>query len=278
MKRRTVVLWGILFILFLCVIGWLSLCERQKETVTKWEYEEKEKEMRQDLFDGGVYVPTPKEVWENPYIYRYNHKLCKEKGLIKGESLDVYYLCLQAIYRANLDALLLKELDIGKLEDELKKSSLGFASRRQREQELYEKEATMRLEFILLRNNLYIEYLKEDQIELLKEKLYSGKPFVTDELQKMVEKTCQEVIRVRNPKDWEDKRRFLYSEVQGRKPVIPNQALVLEIANVMEYDASGNLLLNEHMTEKCEYLDKVKGEKEKEYSDILGMEVYILLA
>ena len=41
--------------------------------------------MRQDLFDGGVYVPTPKEVWENPYIYRYNHKLCKEKGLIKGE-------------------------------------------------------------------------------------------------------------------------------------------------------------------------------------------------
>ena len=53
---------------------------------------------------------------------------------------------------------------------------------------------------------------------------------------------------------------------------------VLEIANVMEYDASGNLLLNEHMTEKCEYLDKVKGEKEKEYSDILGMEVYILLA
>ena len=29
-------------------------------------------------------VPSAEEISENPYIYRYNHELCKEKGLLKG--------------------------------------------------------------------------------------------------------------------------------------------------------------------------------------------------
>lgn len=111
----------------------------------------------------------------------------------------------------------------------------------------------------------------------MKEKLRAGRPLVTDELQAMAEKTFQEVIRVRNREKWEDKSNFLYPELEGRKPRIPNQALVLKISNDMEYDRSGNLLRDERMKEKCECLDHIKEEKEKEYSEILGIEVYILL-
>ena len=52
---------------------------------------------------------------------------------------------------------------------------------------------------------------------------------------------------------------------------------MLGISNAMEYDGSGNLISEDHMREKCEYLEQVKAEKEKEYSEILGKEVYILL-
>lgn len=226
---------------------------------------------------GKLKVPSLKEVSDNPYIYRYNHELCEAKGLSKGDRLSRRYLCMQAVYRANLDAYLLDVLNLKELDEELRNSILGFARRKTKDRDLYERESTMGLEFIYLRNNLYIEYLKEDELKLLADQLKNGKAAVTDELKDMVKETCREVVRVRNPKDWKDESRFLYSEAQGYKPVIPNQALVLEISNAMAYDASGNLLPGDHMEEKCEYLDKIKREKEQEYSGLLGMEVYILL-
>lgn len=269
--RRAIALLLIMSILAVCAFGRTLWRKGQRETKGK------EKDMRKELVQEGLYVPTTREIRENSFIYRYNHKLCREKRLIEGDSLGSYYLCLQAIYRANLDALLLEKLDIRSLEEEFQKSKLGFVCRRQEDKELYEKESAMGLKFISLGNNLYIEYLEEEQLNLLEEKLGTGKPFVTDELQAMAEETYQEVIRVRNPGRWEEKSTFLYPEGQGRKPKIPSQALVLKISNVMEYDASGNLILDEHMREKCEYLEQLKDEKEKEYSEILGIDVYILL-
>ncbi len=222
-------------------------------------------------------IPLQKDVSENPYIYCYNYELCREKELIKGEELDYHYLYMQAIYRLNLDAYLLETLDIKALNEKLKNSDLGFVCRKPENRNLYERESMMELEFIYLRNNLYIEYLSEDQLKLLENQLKAGKTEVTDEIKKMVKETYREVIRVRNPANWEDQSSFLYPEAKGRKPKIPNRALVLGVSNAMEYDASGNLLPENHMKEKCEYLEKVKAEKEKEYSEILGTQVYILL-
>ena len=45
----------------------------------------------------------------------------------------------------------------------------------------------------------------------------------------------------------------------------------------MKYDSSGKLLPDRYRREKYEYLDRIKKEKEKEYSEILGAEVYILI-
>ena len=84
--------------------------------------------------EGGK-VPTVAEVSKNPYIYRYNHELCKEKGLTEStDYLSSRYLYMQAVYRANLDAYLLKTLDIGKLDEELGNGGLeiGRASCRER--------------------------------------------------------------------------------------------------------------------------------------------------
>lgn len=239
---------------------------------------EKEEDMGQYALAGKLNVPTAGEVSENPYIYRYNHGLCREKGLIAGDGrLSSRYLYLQAAYRANLDAYLLKALDIKKLDEELKSSSLGFKCPKNEGRNLYERGSAMGLAYICLRNNLYIENLEKSQLDILERHLKTGKEAVADEILEMVKESYKEVIRVRNPGNWEGEEHFLYAAAQGRKPEIPDDALVLEISDSTEYDASGNLLEECRMGEKYRYLEQVKATKEKEYAGILGIPVYILL-
>lgn len=237
--------------------------------------QEKDGKLTEDR-GGRLWIPTVQDVSENPYIYRYNHELGRAKGLLEENCLNYRYLCLQAVYRANLDAYLMETLDIRSLDEELKNSGFGFVSHKPEDQNLYERESAMGLEFIYLRNNLYIEYLSREQLSLLEHSLGQGEPYVTDAVKDMAKETYQEIIRVRDPGDWEGESRFLYPESQGRKPVIPNHALVLGIANDMEYDAAGRLVPDENRTAKYEYLDRIKEDKEREYLEILGTEVYIL--
>ena len=232
---------------------------------------------KQDKRESAIRIPTVKEVSDNPYIYRYNHDLGRAKGLLSKDCLNDRYLRLQAVYRANLDAYLREVLDIETLDEELRNSRLGFVSHKSGKQNLYERGSAMGLEFIYLRNNLYIEYLDEEQLSLLERRLETGKHPVTDEIKAMVTETFREIIRVRDPRDWEDRSSFLYPGVQGQKPMIPNHALVLGIANDMEYDASGRLAPDAFRKEKYEFLDRIKKEKEREYSRITGVKVYILI-
>lgn len=229
------------------------------------------------LKETGIEVPSLMEVEDNPYIYRYNHELGMEKGLLNKDCLNNHYLNLQAVYRANLDAYLLDVLDLKKLDEELRNSSLGFISHKAEERNLYEKESTMGLTYIYQRNNLYIEYLSDDQISLLRHLLESEEVLVTDESKDMVKETFREVVRVRNPRDWGNESRFLYPESRGRKPKIPSHALVLGIANPILYDGSGKIFPDEYRKEKDRYLDRIKDKKGREYSEILGTEVYILI-
>ncbi len=261
--------------------------EGGKGTEMRREKQDKSKEMcrnqikseadAQYLPESAIRIPTVKEVSDNPYIYRYNHDLGRAKGLLSKECLNDRYLRLQAVYRANLDAYLREVLDIETLDEELRNSRLGFVSHKSGKQNLYERGSTMGLEFIYLRNNLYIEYLDEEQLSLLERRLETGKHPVTDEIKAMVTETFREIIRVRDPWDWEDRSSFLYPGVQGQKPMIPNHALVLGIANDMEYDASGRLAPDAFRKEKYEFLDRIKKEKEREYSRITGVKVYILI-
>ncbi len=271
-KHKRVILW-ILIMTIIIIAGsniW-QYCQEKKEERGEG------KEMRQYELVNMLKIPTVEEVSDNPYIYRYNHKLAMEKGLTDEDRLSNYYLCMQAVYRANLEAYLLEVLDIKKLDEELKDNELGFTSHKPENKNLYEKESMMELEFIYLRNNLCIEYLDKEQLKLLDYQLKEEREAVTSELKSMVSETYPEIIKVRDLEGGKEQRSFLYSEIQGGKPKIPNQALVLEIVNSWEYDASGNLLTEDNMQEKCDYLEKIKERKEKEYSEILETEVYILL-
>lgn len=263
----------VVFCIFVLGTLTVSLWCCQKEC-----YAGKEEDMSRYRLAGELYIPEKEEVVNNGFIYRYHHGLMREKGLAEGDEISSYYLCLQAVYRANLDAYLLETLDIRALDRELGSSELGFVSHRPGEKNLYERESSMGLEFLYLRNNLYIEYLSEKQLEMLKTCLRTGDTAVTEELKQMVKETYPEVIRVRGPAGREERDGFLYPEEAGREPVIPNQALVLGITDCMEYDEEGNILPGDHMREKREYLNQLKEKKEEEYSRILGITVYIQIS
>ena len=84
----------------------------REEAKMKQEYQEARGKVRGYLREIGIEAPSIAEVEENPYIYRYNHELGKEKGLLDEDRLNRYYLNLQAVYRANLDAYLMEMLDV----------------------------------------------------------------------------------------------------------------------------------------------------------------------
>lgn len=226
---------------------------------------------------GQLKVPTPEEAAEDVYAYRYNYEKMKEKGLADSGGPGKYYFYLQAVYRANLDAYLLEETDIKELDGKLRNSGLGFEGRKPEKKNLYERESTMGLELIYLRNHLYIENLNARELALLDNQLKNGDTPVTEELKEMVKRTCPQVVRVRDWDGGRDSRGFFYADSPGKEPEIPNQALVLAITNDVRYDASGKLIPGDPVKERYGYLEEVKGEKEREYSEILGVPVYILL-
>lgn len=259
---------GLTVLLFLAVFLWYC----QKECC-----DGREENMGNDILAGSLMVPAEEEVTgNNGFIYRYNHELMREKGLAEGDGISRYYLCLQALYRANLDAYLLETLNLGELDGELLESGLGFESPGPEEKNLYERESAMGLKFIYLRNNLYIEYLDDKPLESLKSWLMTGDTVVTGELKQMAKETYREVIRVREADGRDPEEGFLYPGKLGREPEIPNDALVLGISDKMKYDGGGNFLPDDNREERHKYLCRIKEEKEKEYSRILGADVYIL--
>lgn len=233
--------------------------------------------MSQYVLAGKLKIPSWEDYRKSGQICRYNHGLMREKGLEKGGAPGDYYLYLQAVYRENLEAYLLEALDIEALDERMRDSGMGFESSRDEEKDLYEKGSSMGLAYLYLKNNLYIEYLDESQLGLLDRQLKTQKTAVTDELKKMAKDTFRDVIRVRDPENWEDRRGFLYPPAKGRMPEIPSQALVLAITDHIRYDGEGNFQPGDHRKERRAYLGRIKESKEREYAQILGCQVYILI-
>ena len=200
----------------------------------------------------------------------------KEKGLTKTDEFNEKYLYLQALYRANLESYLLEVLDLQETDEFLKSSELEFVTKKEEEKDVYERYSTMDLTFIYLRNNLHIEYLTKEEIALLEKHLMEGKEVIDEEVKEMVKETYPIIIKVRSPwYDYQEDLEFRASYSQGEEPDIPNTALVIAIDNCFRYDENDNVYPKDNFVGKMECVKKIKLEKEKKYSEILNIPVYI---
>jgi hypothetical protein len=208
----------------------------------------------------------------------FNYELAESKGLCKGETLNDKYFMLQALYKKTFEEYLITRIDIKKFDDELKDSELKFISGREKHKSIYQKYDYMNLTFIYLINNIHVEKLDDSDLELLQTSLKQYNGEISDELIKMIEKTYQSVITI-TYKSINDDNDYdvLYGNTINGERRVPNNALVLEINTIPEYDKEGNYVDREKEVVKDDYIDDMIARMEEEFTVELRIPVEVLI-
>ncbi|WP_427875643.1 hypothetical protein [Flavobacterium sp. MMS24-S5] len=141
-------------------------------------------------------------------------------------------ISVQALYRKALDHYFLEKLDLKKYDSLLATSKLRFIRRSTKRQNVYQQTSTLALNYIYLRNNIYIERLDKKRLVFLQSRIDNQKLNVDEELIEVVRKTYSEIINV-FPEE-KSSRTVLYSK-DGKKTA-PNNAVIFEIAHQSEFN------------------------------------------
>lgn len=145
-----------------------------------------------------------------------NNELLKEKGFNVYE--DSSYFDLLNKYKVFLEQYLKEKLCLDLIDENLGKSPLGFEKIKEEDKDFYQKTSTMGLDYIYLRNNIYIEHLNDEDIEFL-----SNQNEYNDNVKEFVKRTCVSVI---NP--YEDNRIVFYGP-ENQKHICDSTDIVLGI-------------------------------------------------
>ncbi len=145
-----------------------------------------------------------------------NNDLLKEKGFNIYE--DNSYFELLNRYKSFLEQYLKEKLCLDLIDENLEKSPLGFEKIKDEDKDFYQKTSTMGLNYIYLRNNIYIEHLKDEDIEFL-----SKQSEYNDTTKEFIKRTCISVI---NP--YEDSKIIFYGP-ENQKHICDSTDIVLGI-------------------------------------------------
>jgi hypothetical protein len=202
--------------------------------------------------------------------YYYKKALMIEKGLAKKDStkLSDEYILLQKIYREYFSKYLLEVLDIKKYDDMLIDNKLDFIQKPEEKQTIEQEFDCMDLEYIYLRNVLYIENLENDELDLLRESINKDIT-LTSEYKKFIEDTYLKVIKV-------DRTQIIMYDMDSDN-FVPNDAIVFKISTYPNYNTEGNIIDKKNEKEKEEYILNLKESMQNELAKkIENQEIYII--
>ena len=127
------------------------------------------------------------ENYEKQFPFILNQKLMQEKGLWI-EKPSRRYFNLTNKYKRLLECSLIKCLPLEQIDSNMEKSDLGFVPVETPAMDFYQATSGMGLNYIYLRNNIYIEKLSEKDLVLL-ESLNSE-----EDEEQFVKRTLKDVI------------------------------------------------------------------------------------
>jgi hypothetical protein len=127
------------------------------------------------------------ENYEKQFPFILNQKLMQEKGLWI-EKPSQRYFDLTNKYKRLLERSLIKCLPLEQIDSNMEKSDLGFVPVETPAMDFYQATSGMGLNYIYLRNNIYIEKLSEKDLALL-ESLNSE-----EDEEQFVKRTLKDVI------------------------------------------------------------------------------------
>ena len=111
-------------------------------------------------------VPINEDNFRNQLPFVLNIELLKQKGLGE-EKPNQRYFALTNKYKRLLENYLLKYLPLEQIDTNMRKDDLGFVPIKTPDLDFYQATSGMGLNYIYLRNNLYIEKLSEEALAAL---------------------------------------------------------------------------------------------------------------
>lgn len=155
-----------------------------------------------------------------------NLKLAEEKGLVTDNKLNSRYFNIQKNYKIIFEKYIAETLNLKKYDDLLANSNLKIDSCVPYRMDYYQKNSTLNLKYIYIKNNLHIEKLAKEDLDSLEK--------ANDEelLKDIVKKTYPDVIKINYLDDKEIKGKFKTQYFEGfdsPNTVFNNDSLVLII-------------------------------------------------
>lgn len=148
-----------------------------------------------------------------------NNDLLVKKGFKIDEENNEYFTLLNK-YKKFFEGYLKEKLPLELIDDNMKKSDLKFVPIKKEDMDFYQITSTMNLDFIYLRNNLYIEKLSKEDLDFL-----SKKDKLDEESKDFIKRTYQTVI---NPYENDEKRIIFYGP-ENEKHLCDSTDVVLGI-------------------------------------------------
>jgi len=157
-----------------------------------------------------------------------NNDLLVEKGFKIDEDNNEYFKLLNK-YKKLFEEYLKEKLPLELIDDNMKKSDLKFVPIKKENMDFYQITSTMNLDYIYLRNNLYIEKINKEDLEFL-----SKKDKLDEESKDFIKRTYQTVI---NPYENDEKRIIFYGP-ENEKHLCDSTDVVLGI-RYNEFETNG---------------------------------------
>lgn len=127
-----------------------------------------------------------------------NMQEASTKGLVTNNELNENYFKVLILYKKILNKYLVDTLDLKKYDDIIKTSELNFISNSKENQDIYQYTSNMGMEYLYIRNNLFIERLTSEQLNLLIEAY--DKNITSEDVTDIVISTYKDVIKYYNDK------------------------------------------------------------------------------
>jgi len=194
----------------------------------------------------------------------------KNNNMPKKEYIELYN-----IYRFFMTKYIIEKLNLKEYDKKIKNSKCNFLPIETNKMDMYQLFSCDELEYIYIRNNIYIERLSDKEIALLKEKIKNNDYSLDESVVDLIEKTYQKIIfedLMKNGKVYQ----ITYGPDSSRY-FARNDSLVLGI----RYDEFAETKLTDEEwkiqnQKQREFLRNIKNEMSNEFENKLNVPIKII--
>ena len=154
-----------------------------------------------------------------------NEKNLKNGKLISSENLEQKeYIQMYSLYRKLFTEYVIENLNLQEYDNKIKTSELNFHESSEKEMDVYQYFSSDVLKYLYIRNNIYIEKLKDKEKEFLAKKIKEKNFEYGSEEKKFIKNTFKHVICRQEKKD---KPVMVFYGVPSRRFMAPNDSIII---------------------------------------------------